>query len=234
MTTEDDDLDKFIAECAREDPDFPAMVEAASQRRKIAHRQRRRLLDMTIDEAFTTVPTLTTSRLRLREIRPADAEAIFATSSDEEAMRFIGRETHRTIEDTRDYMQLQQLRYDERTVIRWGITLRDNGHDRVIGSCSLHHFDEGYHRAEIGYVLNRAYWGQGIVPEAVSAVLTYGFGAMELHRIEAVIDDANTRSKNLLLKLGFRYEGNLRQRFVSVHGFEDEYYYGLLRDEWRL
>ena len=188
---------------------------------------------MTIDEAFTTVPTLTTSRLRLREIRPADAEAIFATSSDEEAMRFIGRETHRTIEDTRDYMQLQQLRYDERTVIRWGITLRNDDHDQVIGSCSLHHFDEGYHRAEIGYELNRAYWGQGIMPEAVSAVLTYGFTEMGLHRIEAVIDDANTRSKSLLLKLGFQYEGNLRQRFVSHNGFEDEYYYGLLHDEWR-
>jgi [ribosomal protein S5]-alanine N-acetyltransferase len=188
---------------------------------------------MTIDEAFTTVPTLTTRRLRLREIRTEDAEAIFATASDEETMRFIGRETHQTIEDTRDYMRLQQVRYDERTVIRWGITLRDDDHDRVIGSCSLHHFDEGYHRAEIGYELNRDYWGQGIMPEAVSAVLTYGFGEMGLHRIEAIIDDANTRSKSLLLRLGFQYEGNLRQRFVSRNGFEDEYHYGLLRDEWR-
>jgi ribosomal-protein-alanine N-acetyltransferase len=188
---------------------------------------------MTIDEAFTTVPTLTTSRLRLRAIRPGDAEAIFATASDEETMRYIGRETHRTIEDTRDYMRLQQLRYDERTVIRWGITLRDDDHDRVVGSCSLHHFDEGYHRAEIGYELNRAYWGKGIMPEAVSAILAYGFTELKLHRIEAIIDDANTRSKSLLLKLGFQYEGNLRQRFVSRNGFEDEYYYGLLCDEWR-
>ncbi|HEY7342001.1 MAG TPA: GNAT family N-acetyltransferase [Ktedonobacterales bacterium] len=188
---------------------------------------------MTIDEAFSTVPTLTTTRLRLREIRPTDAEAIFATASDDEAMRYIGRETHQTIEDTRDYMRLQELRYAERTVIRWGITLRDDGHERVIGSCSLHHFGEGYHRAEIGYELNRAYWGQGIMPEAVSAILTYGFSEMALHRIEAVIDDANTRSKSLLLKLGFQYEGNLRQRFVSRNGFEDEYYYGLLHDEWR-
>ncbi|HEX5441175.1 MAG TPA: GNAT family N-acetyltransferase [Ktedonobacterales bacterium] len=187
---------------------------------------------MAIDEAFTTVPTLTTRRLRLRGIRPNDAEAIFATASDEETMRFIGRAIHRTIEDTRDYMQLQQLSYAERTVIRWGITLRDDD-DRVIGSCSLHHFDEGYHRAEVGYELNRAHWGQGIMPEAVSAVLTYGFTEMGLHRIEAIIDDANARSKSLLLKLGFQYEGNLRQRFVSRKGFEDEYYYGLLRDEWR-
>jgi ribosomal-protein-alanine N-acetyltransferase len=69
--------------------------------------------------------------------------------------------------------------------------------------------------------------------EALSAILTYGFSEMALHRIEAVIDDANTRSKSLLLKLGFHYEGNLRQRFLSHHGFEDQYYYGLLRDEWQ-
>jgi ribosomal-protein-alanine N-acetyltransferase len=56
---------------------------------------------------------------------------------------------------------------------------------------------------------------------------------MGLHRIEAVIDIANERSKNLLLKLGFQYEGNLRQRFLFRGNFEDEYYFGLLRDEWR-
>jgi ribosomal-protein-alanine N-acetyltransferase len=56
---------------------------------------------------------------------------------------------------------------------------------------------------------------------------------MGLHRIEAVIDIANERSKNLLLKLGFQYEGNLRQRFLFRGSFEDEYYFGLLRDEWR-
>ena len=40
------------------------------------------------------------------------------------------------------------------------------------------------------------------------------------------------RSKGLLLKLGFVYEGNLRQRFVFQGRFEDEHYFGLLKDEW--
>ncbi len=189
------------------------------------------LYGVTIDGAFREFPELTTQRLRLRQIRPDDAEAIFATASDEETMRFIGRGTHQTIEDTRAYIQRHLALYVERQAILWCITMCD--HNRVVGSCSLHHFDEGYHRAEVGYELNRAYWGQGIMPEAVSAILTYGFTDLALHRIEAIIDDANARSKSLLLKLGFQYEGNLRQRFVSLHGFEDEYYYGLLHDEWR-
>ena len=68
--------------------------------------------------------------------------------------------------------------------------------------------------------------------EAMSAILTYGFTDLGLHRIEADIDPRNTRSRSLLLKLGFTYEGNLRQRYFFRGQFEDEYYFGLLKDEW--
>jgi ribosomal-protein-alanine N-acetyltransferase len=69
--------------------------------------------------------------------------------------------------------------------------------------------------------------------EAMSAILTFGFSELGLHRVEAVIDIENDRSKNLLLKLGFSYEGNLRQRYFLRGEFLDEYYYGLLKDEWQ-
>ena len=69
--------------------------------------------------------------------------------------------------------------------------------------------------------------------EAMSSVLTYGFAELGLHRVEAIIDIANERSKGLLLKLGFTYEGNLRQRYFFRDHFEDEHYFGLLKDEWR-
>ncbi len=114
--------------------------------------------------------------------------------------------------------------------IRWGITLK--GEDRVLGSCGFHHFDAGFHRAETGYELNRAYWRQGMMTEAMSAILTYGFDFLGLHRVEAIIDMANEQSKGLLLKLGFTYEGNLRQRYFFRDRFEDEHYFGLLKDEW--
>ncbi len=185
---------------------------------------------MTIDAAFTTFPMLTTQRLRLREIRPDDAEAIFAIYSDEEAMRYYN-ETFQSLAEAEAYILLRRDDYARHREIRWGITRE--GDDRIIGSCGLHHFDEEYHRAETGYILNRADWGRGIMTEALSAVLTCGFTQMALHRIEAVIDIANERSKNLLLKLGFQYEGNLRQRFLFRGSFEDEFYFGLLHDEWR-
>jgi ribosomal-protein-alanine N-acetyltransferase len=186
---------------------------------------------MPITTAFLSFPTLTTKRLLLRQIRPADAEALFPTLSDEAVTEFYGNEPHRSISETYELINQIQVRYERREAIRWGITL--HGEDRVVGTCSLHHFDPGFHRAEIGYELNRACWGQGVMTEAASAILTYAFRDLGLHRVEAIIDIANERSKGLLLKLGFTYEGNLRQRFPFQGRFEDEHYFGLLRNEWR-
>jgi ribosomal-protein-alanine N-acetyltransferase len=186
---------------------------------------------MTIDAAFTHFPSLTTNRLQLRQIQLNDVEALFATFSDEKTMQFYGHEPHQSLDETRESIGQIQARYARREAIRWGITLK--GEDRVIGSCSFHRFDTGFHRAETGYELNRAFWGQGVMTEAMSAILTYGFAELGVHRVEAIIDIANERSKSLLLKLGFTYEGNLRQRYCFRDRFEDEHYFGLLKDEWR-
>ena len=186
---------------------------------------------MTGDTAFTHFPCLTTKRLLLRQIQPSDAEALFTIFSDEEAMQFYGQEPHRSLADTHELIRQLQARYAQRKTIRWGITLQ--GEDRVIGSCGFHHFGEGFHHAETGYELYRAFWRKGMMFEAMSAILTYGFTELGLHRVEAIIDIANERSKGLLLKLGFTYEGKLRQRYSFRGRFEDEYYFGLLRDEWQ-
>lgn len=186
---------------------------------------------MGIETAFTHFPLLTTDRLHLRQIQLSDAEALFTTFSDEETMQFYGHEPHRSLDDTRESVVNTLKRYEQHEVIRWGITLK--GEERVIGSCSFHHFDTDFHCAETGYELNRAFWGRGIMIEAMSAILSYGFDELGLHRVEAIIDIVNERSRNLLLKLGFTYEGNLRQRYFFRGRFEDEHYFGLLKQEWR-
>ncbi|HEX9412198.1 MAG TPA: GNAT family protein [Ktedonobacterales bacterium] len=186
---------------------------------------------MAIDAAFTDFPHLTTDRLLLRSIQPHDAEALFAIFSDADAMQFYGHLPHQSLGDTNALIAQIQARYARREGLRWGITRK--GDDRVIGSCSLHRFDAGFHHAETGYELQRASWSQGIMAEALTAILTYGFMELGLHRVEAVIDEANARSKGLLLKLGFTYEGTLRERYHFRDRFEDEHYYGLLKHEWQ-
>jgi [ribosomal protein S5]-alanine N-acetyltransferase len=187
---------------------------------------------MTIDEAFTRFPFLTTNRLLLRQIVPGDAESLFAIRSDDETMKYFGHEPHESLDETKGVIRQMEERYIRKEALHWCITLQEE--DRLIGSCNLFHFDEGFHRAEAGYELNRVFWGKGIMTEAMSAILTFGFRELELHRIEAIIDIANERSKFLLLKLGFTYEGNLRQRFPFRGHFEDEHYFGLLNDEWHV
>ena len=186
---------------------------------------------MSIDAAFNQFPSLTTNRLLLRQIQPYDAEALFAILSDQESMEYYGHDPHQTLDETKDVIRQIEERYARKEALRWGITLK--GEERLIGSCSLFHFDEGFNCAETGYELNRAFWGKGIMTEAMSAILTFGFNDLGLHRIEAVIDIANERSKNLLLKLGFTYEGILRERFPFRGHFLDEHFFGLLKDEWK-
>ncbi|NJR12481.1 GNAT family N-acetyltransferase, partial [bacterium] len=72
-----------------------------------------------------------------------------------------------------------------------------------------------------------------IMVECMMAVLAYGFQELGVHRIEAIIDDANTASKKLLLKLGFTYEGVLRERFLIGDRLEDEHYYALHKPVWQ-
>lgn len=186
---------------------------------------------MTIDTIFTNFPRLETPHFILRQIQFSDAEAVFATFSDEAVMEFYGEIPHRSVEDSRDLIRRQHHWYAQREGIRWGITRK--GEDRVIGSCGFHNFDEAFSRAETGYELGQAYWRQGIMSEALSAILTFGFTEIGLRRIEAVVDDTNERSKSFLRKLGFAHEGTLRQRFFFQGRFWDEHYFGLLKEEWQ-
>lgn len=183
-----------------------------------------------IEAIFTHFPVIETPRFVLRRIELTDAEALFATFSDEDVMEFYGDLPHQTIEDSRELVRRQQHWYAQREGIRWGITRK--GEDQVLGSCGFHRFDEDFLRAETGYELTQAYWHQGIMSEAMTAIITFGFATMGLHRIEAVVDDVNERSKGLLRKLGFTHEGTLRQRFFFRERFWDEHYFGLLKEEW--
>ena len=186
---------------------------------------------MSVDAMFTTFPNLTTRRLLLRQIQLTDAEDLFATFADEEVMEFYGHLPHKSVEDSRALIRQQHNWYAQREGIRWGITLK--GEDKVIGSCGFYLFDLEACHAETGYELNRAYWRQGIVSEAMTAILSYAFNELDLHRIEAVVDDVNERSKGLLRKLGFTHEGTLRKRFYFRERFLDEHFFGLLKEEWQ-
>jgi len=185
---------------------------------------------MTLDAVFTQFPMLMTPRLHLRQMQPADEGALFAIKSNPAVTRPYGRTPHASLEETRAWMQRIHGNYERREALVWAISFPER--DEVIGTVLLWNFDEDYQCGELGYELDPAYWRQGIMAEAVPVVVRYGFTALDLHRIEAVTSAENVPSGSLLRKLGFALEGTLRQRQYFEGRYEDQLYFGLLKDAW--
>lgn len=177
----------------------------------------------------TAGPVLTTPRLLLRPMVLEDADAMHAFKSDPVATRLFGEDPHVDIEQTRGWV-LEGIEGNRngRSVV-WAITLPGG---KVIGECCLWNIDHGSKRAELGYELLRSHWKHGLIHEALTAVLDHGFNVMGLKRIEASPLSLNLASQNVLVKLGFKHEGTLRQRHLSDSEWHDEMWFGLLRSEW--
>jgi ribosomal-protein-alanine N-acetyltransferase len=97
---------------------------------------------------------------------------------------------------------------------------------------SLFNFSRLHRRAEIGYELARAWWGQGLGAEAVREVAQFAFDCLQLHRIEAATIADNPRSVAMLERIGFQREGTRRGYSMEDDGvFHDGAIYGLLAHE---
>lgn len=185
---------------------------------------------MSIDAIFTRFPSLTTQRLHLRPLRATDAPAIFVLKSDLEMTRHYGREPHQSLDETETWIAHLQALSAGREGLSWALTLK--GEETLIGIPLLFHFDPTARCAEVGYELHPAYQGQGLMREAISAVLACGFATAGLQRIEALVQEENMPSRHLLERLGFTLEGTLRRRVCFRDHFSDLLYFGLLKDEW--
>ena len=181
---------------------------------------------------FANLPELETERLLLRKMRLDDAEAMFAYASDPEVTRYVLWDTHRSIEDSESFLSFATEGYERGDFGGWGVVLKDDG--AFIGTCGL---DAGYApehaRAELGYVLSREHWGKGLMPEAVRAIIRFGFGRMQLNRIEARCIAENTASARVMEKAGMTYEGTLREREFIKGAYRDMKLYSILRREYR-
>jgi len=184
-----------------------------------------------IDEILKDLPTLETERLILRKMAPSDAEAVFAYASDPEVTRYVIWETHRSIEDSRAFLELESSKRESGGEPEWGIVYK--GDHRFIGTCGIVSWDPDHARAELGYVLSRDYWGRGLMAEAVRAVISFGFQRMNLNRIEARCTAENAASARVMEKAGMTHEGTMRQREVIKGAYRDMELYAILRGEFR-
>jgi ribosomal-protein-alanine N-acetyltransferase len=176
---------------------------------------------------FDPFPLLETERLVLRKISMSDAADMFAIRSNNEAMKYICRPLLHSISEAQNLIGGFQDGIRSRSNIVWGISIKNQS--RLIGTIGFHRIDKDNLRAEIGYVLDPAYWGQGYASEAVATILDYGFVGLGLHSVEARVDPRNTDSGKVLLKHNFTQEAHFKESLFFDGNFIDVDVYSLIR-----
>jgi [ribosomal protein S5]-alanine N-acetyltransferase len=114
--------------------------------------------------------------------------------------------------------------------LRLAMRLRSDG--RLCGGIGLHP-EMPHNRAELGYWIGVPYWGKGYATEAAIAVVRYGFDKIKLNRIFAHYFKHNPASGKVLMKIGMKHEGCLRQHVLKWGEFVDLEVYSMLREEWK-
>jgi ribosomal-protein-serine acetyltransferase len=103
---------------------------------------------------------------------------------------------------------------------------------RIVGVIGFHGIDWLHHSTSLGYWLAEDAQGQGTMAEAVRAMLGHALLSLGLNRVEIRASVENRRSRALIERLGFHYEGAARQAFRLADGFHDDAVYSMLAADW--
>lgn len=174
---------------------------------------------------------LSTERLVLRLLTPADAPALYAIFSDPEVGRYWSSQPWTTLDQADEYVAKASAGVASGDALRVGIEVAATG--QLVGQAALFAFNEQNRRCDVGYAFGRAHWGNGYAGEALRTLLGYGFDALELNRVEADIDPRNEASARVLERLGFRREGFMPERWIVGGEVCDTAFYGLLKRYWQ-
>jgi len=176
-------------------------------------------------------PTTLSPRLCVRPVTDADLPALMAVNGDDEATRFLPYASWRSLEDAQAW--LSRMRGLEAGGGTLQLVMARREDDVAIGTALLFKLDADSRRVDLGYVLGRAHWRQGLAREALVALIGQALGPLGLRRIEAEVQPDNLASNTLLQRLGFTLEGRLRQRYSGKAGRPvDIHLWGLLSQEW--
>lgn len=173
---------------------------------------------------------LETERLYLRALTPEQYAHLLRQASDATLMTYFGFDSEGALETEKEKYSLGYKTFF--SSFRH-FHLLDKATGKVLGKCDFHTWVPSHRRAEVGYTLFRdEHKRQGLMTEALGAVLSYGFEEMKLHRVEALIADYNVPSRRLLLHYGFTEEGVLRGHYVEDGESKDSLLLSLLRPEY--
>ena len=172
--------------------------------------------------------TLETERLILRPFTLDDAEGLYAYASHPEVGPPAGWAPHKDPAESRRVIETIFLPADTLAVVR-----RADG--RLIGSAGFvgkHRTELGEPSEEVGYSLARDCWGQGLIPEAVEAILRHAFEELGYAAIWAAYYDGNRKSKRVMQKCGMTYRLSRTEAVEQLGETRLAHYFAITKREW--
>ncbi|MFM2374580.1 MAG: hypothetical protein RLZZ234_575 [Candidatus Parcubacteria bacterium] len=177
------------------------------------------------------LPVIVAPRFTLRPFVEEDCESLQKAINDERVARKVTNipfpytlmHAREWIRKTESWVTADSKRVDFAIVVD----------GKVCGSVSFINIDG--HKAQVSYWLTQNLWGKGIVPEALSHLLRFGFEEMGLVRIYAYVYTENTKSARVLEKAGFQFEGIHRKEWRKMIERKYQYfnsnYYAIVKED---
>lgn len=148
---------------------------------------------------------LRTNRLLLRRFVVEDAKAMFENwASDTDNLKYVTWDPHPNPQLTRALIERWLLHYQEENTYKWAICKKDDP-SQVIGDISVVSQDSHKELCEVGYILGKKFWGQGLMTEALQAVLHFLLVEVEFKEVQAKYVSLNPASGRVMAKAGMQY-----------------------------
>jgi RimJ/RimL family protein N-acetyltransferase len=175
---------------------------------------------------------LQTERLLLREFTWNDLDAVYAYESDPSVATYVCYGPSSKEERTQELaFHIGHQTAQPRVFYHLAMVLASTA--CLIGWCGLKLTKAADQAGELGYALDRRYWGEGYASEAAQVMLRFGFETLLLHRIVGTCHPANQGSIRILEKVGMSYEGCLRENKWCKGYWRSTNLYAILDHEWR-
>lgn len=175
---------------------------------------------------------LETERLLLRAFVVEDAEAMYDNwANDPEVTKYLTWSTHECEQVSRRTLEDWTSQYPKLDYYHWAIVLKEE--NEPIGSIiGVVRGDDKLELVHIGYCIGKKWWKQGIVSEALAALIKFFFEEVKVNRIEAQFDPNNIGSGKVMKKCGMEYEGTLREADWNNQGRCDASMYAILAKDY--
>jgi len=174
-------------------------------------------------------PTIDLDGARLRPLRMADADALYAYLRDPVVTELT---SYPVISEPMVQAMIERSlsRWAAGELSKWGVALQPG--DQLVGTCGFNEWSQVHRWAELAFDLAQAHWSKGLMRQAVAAVLQWAYGQDQVNRVHAFVRVDNRRSRRFLERSGFVREGCLRSYRVCRGQPHDFCIYGLLRSDW--